>query len=187
MNRVPDNNIKEHYSLIYLQALAIANGFAYQRISMDFFKTDIFIHSNLNAFLKNDQKAMMCLNLNFQLKATENPKFINNGKYLSFSLDQATYDTLRASFDTRLGLLVLPKDWNNIDPIDVLKKSSMYWLDLYYEYRNVPSKGNNTIHIPKDNVLTQSMLFQIMADYATIKVNVDAMAYYFYPQKSHEK
>lgn len=187
MNRVPDNNIKEQYSLIYLQALAIANGFAYQRIGMDFFKTDLAIYSDVNALLNDHPSADATLH--FQLKATEKLTHCKEDKEsISYSLDEATYDNLRNSPFKRLAMLILPEDWNKIDPLNVLLFSRLYYHNLFSEYYEKPldnGKKSISICIPKTNLVTKSSLYEMMVECAQLTDLFNEVSHQFFIQKRH--
>lgn len=100
--------------------------------------------------------------IDFQLKTTYSPEFIEKGEKLSFSLSLKNYNDLRIeTINPRiLIVIILPKDckkWIEYEPEKIILHSSTYWVSILGQ----EEKGNTdkvTIHIPKKNIFNTDQL-----------------------------
>lgn len=100
--------------------------------------------------------------IDFQLKSTSSPVFIEKGKTLSFSLSMKNYNDLRIeTINPRIIIVViLPKDINNWMEYDINKiilYSSSYWVSIQ-GHEEKSNTNEVTIHIPKTNVFNSNQL-----------------------------
>lgn len=142
----------EQISKAIIQAIASQGGYSISSRNVDNDSIDNTICSRAG---KRPQ-------IDFQLKSTYTPQFIEKGNSLSFSLSIKNYNDLRIeTINPRILIVtILPKnieEWIEYDIDKIILFSSTYWISILgFEEKN--DNKDVTIHIPKSNIFNKEQL-----------------------------
>jgi hypothetical protein len=146
----------ERYSRAWVVAAAAAADFTYTILSDDVHGVDMTVRGDHHS-------------IDFQLKSTAKPD--DKGDHLVFDLDVRTYDLLRQSQRTGLGVLALIvvdgdcDEWLAFDEGGTRLKWTAYYLSLHGQ-PPVPNTATVRLAVPKANLLTMSGMKALMAESA---------------------
>jgi hypothetical protein len=191
MPNLPANIQKEELSLIYLNALTVANGFGFQVIGRDYWGIDVLITSAVSPLL--GKESLLSVSLKVQLKATVN--LVNNptAQQVKFrGLPMRNFNYLCQNYNMILAVLDLPKNperWVEYESDYLLLRNRMYWQVGYKRslppFRNTKSVGvpkkATTLYIPTTQILHVLSLRTLMTRLAEHEYNNQPESNIFLP------
>ncbi len=169
-----DQNIEAELSYAYLHAVATRVGFSceYRNRHLDGAGVDATITED-GRMLANDS-ILTSFSVDVQLKATYRELPEQEGR-ISYSLTVPHYDKLRieeVAAPRVLLLLRLPQDpeqWLQVSEDALVAKRCAYWVSLRGASASANDK-NQTVYIPRKNLLTPRGLTNLMARFSRLEV-----------------
>ncbi|MGW8884055.1 DUF4365 domain-containing protein [Streptomyces sp. NPDC055749] len=139
---VADSWQQEQVSLAYVAALATKGGYTLGKWEVDKDGVDLSV------------KRADGLSFELQMKCTYSPKMASQGGSYSYDLDIPTYDKLRASTRTAvgiLGLVIVPREieeWMLHDERELTMRCSGYWAKIQ-DLPAVENLSTKAIQLPR--------------------------------------
>ncbi|MEV6101490.1 DUF4365 domain-containing protein [Nocardia sp. NPDC051981] len=161
---MPLGGMKEELSKSYVHMLASACGLTLGSWGQDYDGKDASLSSRVNY-----APDMYAPQIDIQLKCTGQIA-IQRKDTIAWSLESRTYEMMACRnrhIPTLLCVLVIPKDvghWIKLDKQGMLARCHMYW---QWGHRFAPFKEgqeNQTVHLPRTNLLTPQSLLELMKE-----------------------
>jgi hypothetical protein len=147
---------KERYSRAWVVAAAAGADYTYTILPDDVHGVDMTVRHDLHS-------------IDFQLKSTASP--IDQDGHIAFDLDVTTYDLLRQTQRSGLGVLALivvdddREQWLAFDADGTHLKWTAYYLSLHGKPQ-VANTATVRLKVPKSNLLTIDGMKALMAEAA---------------------
>ena len=169
-----DQNIEAELSYAYLHAVASRAGFSceYRNRHLDGAGIDATITEDGRKLA--DNSILTSFSVDIQLKATYRELPEQEGRF-SYSLSIPHYKKLRLEEVASPRLLVVlrlpqnPEEWLQIDEDSLVAKRCTYWVSLRGASAST-NQENQTVYIPRQNLLTPQSLTILMARFSRLEV-----------------